>query len=296
MTACPVAEVVKVTLVHNPSAGADGPDRDELTKLFAEAGYTVRYCDIGSWLATTLGEPTDLVVIAGGDGTVSSVLERADIRVPIVLLPLGSANNIASALGHMRPIDEVIASLGATVACRFDIGIAEGPWGRRRFIEGVGFGPLALALAACEATGVEGHRSVHFGRATLRDLLHEAEPMRFQLRLDDHTWVDDFAMIEVLNISQIGPRLRLAPSADPSDRLLDVFCVPFRERSKMLSWLDEPDASPPPFTTHQVKLATFVSEGLVPTHIDDEFPERATLGSVDVKIGIEDVSVTVLRR
>jgi diacylglycerol kinase family enzyme len=53
-----------------------------------------------------LGKPWDLVAVAGGDGTVAKAARHMpDRNVPLALLPIGTANNVAHSLdllGELR--------------------------------------------------------------------------------------------------------------------------------------------------------------------------------------------------
>ena len=53
--------------------------------------------------------PADLFIAAGGDGTVAEVIhEAAGTGVPVALLPIGTANNIARSLGIVGDAREII--------------------------------------------------------------------------------------------------------------------------------------------------------------------------------------------
>jgi diacylglycerol kinase family enzyme len=61
--------------------------------------------------------------------------------VPITILPMGTANNIASTLGLSGlSIDDLIGGWANGRRMGLDIGLARGPWGGRYFIEGLGLG------------------------------------------------------------------------------------------------------------------------------------------------------------
>ena len=51
-----------------------------------------------------LGEPSDLLVLAGGDGTIARILAKlppsSEAQRRIAIVPLGTANNIAQSLGN----------------------------------------------------------------------------------------------------------------------------------------------------------------------------------------------------
>ncbi len=87
---------------------ARGHEADDLSALVEEAGHTV----LG--VAKQYDESTplpnrhlDLVVAAGGDGTVATAAGIAfRTSAPLAILPLGTANNIASSLGVSAPASD----------------------------------------------------------------------------------------------------------------------------------------------------------------------------------------------
>jgi diacylglycerol kinase (ATP) len=96
---------MRALLVCSPSAGNDGPSQDELLAMFRREGIDPSCCLISDEsLTDALREPTDVVVAVGGDGTVTSVLTQMPGRgIPVVILPQGTANNIARSLGIYAP-------------------------------------------------------------------------------------------------------------------------------------------------------------------------------------------------
>src|SRR5258706_10863384 len=91
----------RATLIHNEKAGDRRHSRGNLIELLERAGYSVAYFPAKhSDLAEALGHPAEIVVSAGGDGTVARVVREARAEgPPIAILPLGTANNIANSLG-----------------------------------------------------------------------------------------------------------------------------------------------------------------------------------------------------
>ena len=97
---------LKITLVHNEKAGSSGSS-DELHAIIERAGHRI----VRTWepealsaLAARGGTLTDaafagseLLVVAGGDGTVQRVAtEVAGRSQPLAIVPLGTANNNAT--------------------------------------------------------------------------------------------------------------------------------------------------------------------------------------------------------
>jgi diacylglycerol kinase (ATP) len=294
---------VRVTLIHNPQAGDDdNPVLGELVGLIKSAGHSVSLRSSKSdQLAIALEDPGDLVAVAGGDGTVGAVASRLIGRhVPIAVLPLGTANNISSTLGlTSRPVEELIAGWAAARRIQFDVGLVRGPWGKTRFIEGLGAGLFANAISQLDA-----REDVTFGRNDNRDE-KTASALRWlkervwdwpakelQISLDGKDLSGEYVLFQVMNIQHIGPSLRLAPDADPGDGLLDVVLVKGTERDKLGEYLFnrlEGHPHPPRLsvsTGKRLKLRWESSD----MHIDDKVwpvpvpttPESPAL--VDVKV------------
>ncbi len=129
---------MKISLVHNPTAGG-GQDGDEAVALLTEAGHKVRHRSTKGRWKVLLQDPGDLLVAAGGDGTVRKVaLAAADVDVPFAILPIGTANNIAKTLGLMGDARMLVDSWSQERehGIPFDIGEVNG----KRFVESVGVG------------------------------------------------------------------------------------------------------------------------------------------------------------
>jgi diacylglycerol kinase family enzyme len=142
---------VRITLIHNPSAGRQRRgEAAKLVELLSHAGHDVRYRSAKEpgW-KRALQKKADLVVVAGGDGTVGKVARRLVGRgIPIALLPSGTANNIARTLGLIaQPFETLVRGWDNPRRIKLDVGIAAGPWGERYFVEGVGAGLFAMLLA-----------------------------------------------------------------------------------------------------------------------------------------------------
>jgi diacylglycerol kinase family enzyme len=234
---------VRVTLIHNPGAGRQGGDEGAaLRRLLGECGYEVRYASAkeDGW-KQALEESAELIVVAGGDGTVARVARRMVRRaVPLAVLPSGTANNIARSLGLIgRPFEELVRRPQSARRVKLDVGVAEGPWGERYFVEGVGAGLFAdlLGSAASEALK-SGKPPVESSLRRLRDLAAGCEPDEIAARIDGRDISGRYLLIEALNIPYVGPNLHLAHESRPGDGELDVVLVSEAERDRLLYYLD----------------------------------------------------------
>ena len=226
----------RVTLIHNAKAGAADHEGSVLVRLIERAGRQVKHfrykhCD----LAEALKRPADLVAIAGGDGTVAKVAAHCHPDgPPIAILPLGTANNLAKSLGIYGAPEDLIAGWAAGELRPFHPIDAEGPWGRRRLVEGLGLGAFAEALALLpRRPGFTGARTV------FADLVTTALPERLAIRIGGETLDGGFVLLEAATIPLVGPNLPLAAAADPARR---KFAVSFigedgDEREALARWI-----------------------------------------------------------
>ena len=261
---------MRITLVHNPTAGAQGMDAEALIRLLKKAGHAVRYQSRKERrFALALGKPADLIAVAGGDGTIDKVAERMPRGAPpLAIIPVGNANNIAASLGIEGPIESIVAQWQTASRRELNCWEACGPWGRRFIVEGVGIGSVADTIAKLKAR----HRkaTVLQACATLSKRLKKKNGARkARVQTDSRTIEDTFAILEVLNFGYIGPRLRLAPDADPFDGCLDVVCVGADQRSAFIAWLESHGAGDPPVSYHRsANLALTWNDG--PIHLGDK--------------------------
>ena len=239
---------MRVTLIHNPGAGKQGKDNAQsLVALLNSAGHAVRYQSSkdDGW-ESALDEPADVVAVAGGDGTVSRVAKRmAGRAIPVAALPSGTANNICRSLGVIeRPFEELIRAWPEARRVKLDVGIAEGPWGRRAFVEGIGTGLFARLLASDEGKRIDGGKSgrpkdkVDDALQRLRTRAQRAKPIELRASLDGHDLSGRYLLLEAVSIPYVGSNLFLAPDSKPGDGHFDVVLVGEAERARLVNYLD----------------------------------------------------------
>lgn len=266
---------MQATLIHNEGAGDGNLSREELVRLLAAADLDATCVDSRSPdLAAALNRPVDLVVVAGGDGTVLRVVAQlAHPEVPLLILPLGTANNIAATFKVTGDPRELIAGWCHARRVKLAVGTAVGPWGRRAFVEGLGVGAFAAAMRAVDEQEAPSEERARRALEAAREQLATARPVRLCLEVDGQAVVESALQLQVLNIRTFGPSLWLAPQAQPGDDVLDVVVIEEGQREAMLRWLDDPQASgTPPATTTRGREVRFMWHG-APLHLDDQFPD-----------------------
>jgi len=243
---------VQTLLLHNPTAGASHPNKKDLMRLLKAAGLAPVYQSAkDEAYKDVLNRKWDLVIVAGGDGTVArAVRALRNRKVPIAILPIGTANNIARAVGLEGEAEAIIPLLGSARSRRLDIGRAQGPWGKRCFLEAVGFGAIAKAISHSGPKPPKPLR-IDNGREHLQAMLEDAEPERFEIEVDGEVYAGDFLFVEILNLSRTGPALPISFDAAPDDRLLDVVFLSENDRAVMLAWLNDPENRVSPVSIRQ---------------------------------------------
>jgi diacylglycerol kinase (ATP) len=234
---------VRVTLIHNPGAGRQGADDAvRLERFLGDRGYDVRYQSSkeDDW-KKALKKPAEMIVVAGGDGTVAKVTRRMVGRgIPVGLLPSGTANNIARTLGLLeRPFEDLVRGWQQGRRVKLDVGVAKGPWGERHFVEGVGAGVFANLLANPAAKSFkQRHNAVERALERLKSHAAQCEPIELFARLDGKDISGRYVMLEALNLRYVGPNLHLASDSRPGDGNLDVIMITEGERGRLMYYLE----------------------------------------------------------
>jgi diacylglycerol kinase family enzyme len=262
---------MQATLFHNPSAGHKA-DKESILAAMKLANFEVRYVSVKSDnLDQALEKKTDLIVIAGGDGTIAEILGKLPNRsVPVALLPLGTANNIARSLGISGTPQELVETWKIEVTHALDIGFVKGSWGTSHFVEGFGVGLFAEFLkSADKREKARGADNLRKGRVLLEKALKKAKPIELSILVDGKSVNGEFFGVEVMNIPFTGPGLPLAVKAHVGDGLLDLVCFEADKRRELGKWLQSPLDQSPPVTTRRGKMIELTWAD-VPNRLDDE--------------------------
>lgn len=271
----------RARLIYNPSSG-----REEIKKRLPEILMRLERGGLETSTHATIGEGDatvaaaeavargfDLVIAAGGDGTLNEVINgmaEKPNRPPLGILPLGTTNDFARALGIPKNWEFAVDLILQQHYRAIDIGKVN----QRYFINIAGGGSLTeltyevpsklktmIGQLAYYMKGVE-----KLPRLRPIEVLIESEDIRLQ---------EEVMMFLICNSNSVGGFERLAPEASLQDGLLDVFVLKkcnlaefIRVASAALRGEHVTDPNVIFFQTSQMRV---VSSDYVQINLDGEF-------------------------
>ena len=204
----------KLLFIINPQAGQKRVNRfvPDIIRLFIEAGYVCEPYVTGApgEAAQVIGacpRKYDLVVCAGGDGTlnetVSGVL-TAGMDCPLGYIPCGTTNDYAASIGLSSDVLQAARDIIEGKPQTVDVGAFNG----RYFVYTATCGAFAKASYSTPqaAKNVLGHMT--YVLDGMRDLT-TIKPIHMKVRANELVLEDDFIFCSITNSTSVGGILRL---------------------------------------------------------------------------------------
>jgi diacylglycerol kinase (ATP) len=234
---------MRILLIHNPKAGDRTHREDQLIALLTRSGHQTLYQSTKKrgW-KNALKKPVDLVIAAGGDGTVHKIAwQLMGTGISLAILPLGTANNLARSLGFTESLEKILQSLHRGKGQPFDVGAARKSSRSDYFLEAAGGGLFAdyfPAAKANEKKGASPKEELTAHLSLLRGLSLEYPARQWQISIDGDDISGRYILWGAMNIRSAGPALHLAPKAKTSDGQLDFVAVREDEREIFVKYVD----------------------------------------------------------
>jgi diacylglycerol kinase family enzyme len=210
------------------------PDTEDFRRS-VDAALTERGFDDSLWMETTVDdageamahraieETVDLVVVAGGDGTVRVVCaELARSGIPVAVLPAGTGNLLARNLGISLDLDLALTELLDGSEQRIDSVLVEGDQlTTDRFVVMAGLGLDAAIIADAPDDLKKRVGWAAYVVSTLKNLNHPF--VRVEITVDDQPPVRRRARTVVIgNVGTLQANIPLLPDASPDDGRIDA--------------------------------------------------------------------------
>jgi diacylglycerol kinase family enzyme len=187
-------------------------------------------------------KPVDLIIAAGGDGTVhKTAWQIIGSGIPLAIVPLGTANNLARSLGFTGSVDEILQSLHCGKSQPFDIGVARNRSQTDYFLEAASGGLFAdyfPAAMANETKGASPEEELAAHLSLLRQLSLDYPARHWRMSIDGKNISGRYILWGAMNIRSAGPVLHLAPKAKTDDGRLDFVAVREHERKVFIKHVD----------------------------------------------------------
>jgi diacylglycerol kinase family enzyme len=219
--------------------------------------------DAGSGLTRrALEAGADLIIAAGGDGTVRACAEvLAGTGVPLAIVPAGSANLTANALGVPARADAALRVAFGGRELQIDLALADG----MTFCAMAGIGIDAAVVGATPGAAKRAAGWAAYAAAATSQLLRR--PATFTIRLDGGPPMQRLARsVTVGNSGALPGGFLIMPAARLDDGLLDVLVL---APAGPLGWAD---------VGYRV---------LTRSHRDDHQLERYRAGAIEIQADAE---------
>src|SRR4029453_270619 len=236
---------MRILLIHNPKAGDRTHSKKQLMASLTRCGHQAFYHSIKErgW-KKAFKKPVDLIIAAGGDGTVhKTAWQIIDSGVPLAILPLGTANNLARSLGFTGSVDEILESLHCGKSQPFDIGITRNGSQIDCFLEAAGAGVVAVYVLAAEANekkdaSPEEELTAHL--MLLGELSAHYPARHWKMSIDGKDISGRYILWGAMNIHSAVPAPHRAPKPKKEGGQVDFVAVREDEREVFIKHVDAP--------------------------------------------------------
>lgn len=167
-------------------------------------------------------EDVDMVVVCGGDGTINFVvnmMRSKGINPQMGIIPAGTANDFASAIGMKRGILRSARQIACGTEHKVDCGVVNG----RYFVNVFSFGVLTTTSHFTSDKEKKLIGKLAYVRVGIKDIIG-MHNIPLHIEADGSTLDIDAVMCLVFNGNSAG-QFKLAPYAKIDDGMLDVFVL-----------------------------------------------------------------------
>jgi diacylglycerol kinase (ATP) len=210
---------------------------DHLQEMHVPLGVTYPIRDparLPEAVQEVLGDGYEFLILGGGDGTVSSVVDfLADRGTLLGLLPLGTANDFARTLDIPEDIEEACKLIANGKVVDIDLGLA----GDNFYVNVASVGLSVEATRALSPWLKKSTGPLAYPVAAIRAFLkHEPFSARLTFPEGDHEPVeyDRLLQVAVGNGRFYGGGMIVAPESGIDDKTLDIYAIDLGRRRDLI--------------------------------------------------------------
>jgi len=163
----------------------------------------------------------DLVIIGGGDGTLNAAVDAlVDTQLPLGILPLGTANDLARTLGIPNSLTEACKIIAYGDLRRIDLG-----WVNNKHFFNVASMGLSVKITQRLTKEVKRRWGIFAYAATALQVIWEARPFSAEIVINDKSFRVKTVQIAVGNGRYYGGGMAVADDATIDDQRLDLYSL-----------------------------------------------------------------------
>jgi YegS/Rv2252/BmrU family lipid kinase len=218
---------VQLFVVLNPVAGRSHATevRQALARHFDPASWQVTIHEtkadepVDAAVRASVDRGVDMVVAAGGDGTLSAVVDGlANSNVPLGILPTGTTNVVAQELNIPLNLDKACQLLAGEHKLR---AIDALQFGQQFYVLSVGIGLDALAMQTTSQQDKRRYGKLAYVWGIIK-LVMGIQPHAFTIVADGQKRRVKAADVLLTNVSTVTGPLRWGPHIAPDDGQIDI--------------------------------------------------------------------------
>ena len=237
--------MTKAMIIVNPSSGAEESEnyteklKKQLDAVAAEfvIKKTKKSGDAKEFAEEAALNDYEAVFVLGGDGTVSEAVNGLmlhDSKLPLGIIPLGTINNVARAIGIPMNPEKAIDSLEQLTVQQIDVGKLND----RYFISSTSVGPIPESVQE-----VDVDMKTKFGVfAYLIEgikALRNDETYTFELDIDGEKWTAEYSLLLIAMSNFVGGVGTIIPEAAIDDGLIHLVTLKETTAKEKLSLVPE---------------------------------------------------------
>lgn len=271
----------KLLFIVNPRAGktkSAAPLFDAVT-TFCQGGYLVKVAltqgpGDATRFAAEWGGDYDMVVCAGGDGTLNETLAglmQLEKRPTVGYLPHGSTNDFAASLHLPSVVAEAARIVVEGSPQALDLGVHNG----RYFSYVASFGAFTRASYSAPQAAKNALGHLAYILEGLGDL-DSLRPYRCRIEADGEVYEGDYIFGAVCNSTSLGGLMKLDPNhvkMDDGKFELLLLRMPKNavELSTLITSLTKMEYNAPGIIFRHVEHVTLTTEDIIPWSLDGEY-------------------------
>ncbi|MFB1050571.1 diacylglycerol kinase [Paraliobacillus sp. JSM ZJ581] len=221
----------RARIIYNPTSGREQFKKElpEVLQKFEQAGY-----ETSVHATTSIGDAThaasqaiergfDVIVAAGGDGTINEVINgmaEKNNKPKLGIIPVGTTNDFARALHIPRQIGKAVDVILADRSVALDIGKVNDHY----FMNIAGGGKLTeLSYEVPSKLKTMLGQLAYYLKGI--EMLPSLRPINVQIEYDGKTFEDEIMLFLVANTNSVGGFEKLAPNAEMNDGVFDLLIL-----------------------------------------------------------------------